>query len=144
MSRSIRTTIQCSCQSEYDVETFDSVNAHVHPELREEILQGTFHVFQCANCKRETIYDRLLVYIDIPRRQWFVVLSDADLPNRISWQKYSRKSFRATMKGRAAPYVANLAGEMQQRLVFGLASLREKCSRSHGVRIPSQLADHRG
>jgi hypothetical protein len=70
--------------------------------------------------------EKRLAYTDFPRKQWFTVFPRIDLRHRDELVELARRSFQATMVDRAAELVRSWAPEMIQRVVFGLASLREK------------------
>src|SRR5690606_27679577 len=98
----------------------------LRPEVRQAILDGTFHRFVCPSCGRRNTVEKLLAYTDFPRRQWFTVVPRAALTRRSEWLRLAEDSFRATMVEHAAPIVKTWAPDMTRRVIFGLASLREK------------------
>lgn len=118
--------IACRCGERYPVQVADGLHVSQQPELRMSILDGTFHRFQCPRCGATTQIDELLAFTDFPRRQWFTVAPERSLPWRRQWLELARASFEATMVNNAPELVVGWSREMKRRLIFGLASLREK------------------
>lgn len=118
--------IRCPCSATFQAELFEGLHVSRRPDLREQILDGTFHRFACPSCGEPVVLERRLAYTDFPRRQWFTVHPRIDLRHRDELAAFARRSFELTMQERAPELVQGWAGEMRQRVVFGLASLREK------------------
>jgi hypothetical protein len=118
--------ILCRCGTSFEGELWSSVHVSRSPEVRDRILEGTFHRFECPACGQPVVVERRLAYIDVPRRQWFTVFPRIDLRHRDELVAFARAAFRETMIERAPELVQGWAAEMTERAVFGLASLREK------------------
>lgn len=119
-------TIRCRCEHAYQVDVADGLHISLRPDIRQAILDGTFHRFECPRCGAATIIEDLLAYTDFPRKHWFTVVPRAGVLHMQQWLDIAHASFRATMIERAAPMVASWAPHLTRRLIFGLASLREK------------------
>jgi len=126
MSTFSQATLRCRCGVEYVVDVADSVRAAARADLRAQILDGTFHRFACPQCGAVAQVDKLFAYTDFPRRQWFTVVPAASLARRSEWLALAERSFQAVFVERAAPVVTAWAPQFTRRVVFGLASLREK------------------
>lgn len=126
MSTSRPQWIRCPCGVAFQGEVFESLHVSRRPDLRERILDGTFHSFACPTCGGRVVLEGRLAYTDFPRRHWFTVHPRIDLRHRDELAAFARRSFEMTMQERAPELVRDWAGEMTQRVVFGLASLREK------------------
>lgn len=126
MSTFVPSTIACRCGERYPVEVADGLHISLRPDLRQQILDGTFHRFFCPACGMTTMVDRLLSFTDFPRRQWFTVAPSHGLPWRRQWLDVAQKGFQATMVENAPEMVVGWGREMTRRLMFGLAALREK------------------
>lgn len=126
MSTFIPSRIVCRCGHGYDVEVANGLHISLRPDLRQQILDGTFHRFHCPACGMTTMVDALLSFTDFPRRQWFTVAPSTGMPWRRRWLAIARDSFQATMVNNAPEMVAGWGREMTRRLMFGLAALREK------------------
>jgi len=126
MSTFVPSTIACACGERYTVEVANGLHVSQRPDVRQQILDGTFHRFFCPACGMTTMIDTLIAFTDFPRRQWFTVAPSSGLPWRRQWLAVARDSFAATMVSHAPELVAGWGREMTRRLLFGLASLREK------------------
>ena len=126
MSTFVPSTIACRCGKHYEVEVANGLHISLRPDLRQQILDGTFHRFFCPVCGMTTMVDATMSFTDFPRRQWFTIAPSTGLPWRRSWLAVARDSFQATMVQGAPELVAGWGREMTRRLMFGLAALREK------------------
>jgi hypothetical protein len=126
MSTFVPSTIVCRCGERYTVEVADGLHLSLRPDVRQQILDGTFHRFFCPACGMTTMIDKLIAFTDFPRRQWFTIAPSAGMPWRRKWLAVARDSFEATMVHKAPELVVGWGNEMTRRLIFGLASLREK------------------
>jgi len=127
MSTFVPTTIDCACGERYLVEVANGLHISARPDVRQQILDGTFHRFHCPSCGATTEVDTLLSFTDFPKRQWFTIAPGTALPYRKGYLELANKSYAQTMQAPAAPpLVKQWSGEMTRRLIFGLAALREK------------------
>lgn len=126
MSTFVPSTIVCRCGERYRVEVATGLHISRRPDLRQQILDGTFHRFFCPACGMTTMVDDLFAFTDFSRRQWFTVAPSTGLPWRRRWLAVARDSFEATMVKNAPELVVGWGQEMTRRLIFGLAPLREK------------------
>jgi hypothetical protein len=119
-------TVRCHCGNAFEAELFDGLHVSRRPDVRERILDGTFHRFTCPACGGTVVVEQRLAYSDMPRRHWFTVFPRIDLRHRDELVAFARRSFQDTMIDRAPELVRGWASEMTVRAIFGLASLREK------------------
>src|SRR5664279_1371498 len=126
MSTFVPSTIICRCGEHYVVDVANGLHISARPDIREKILAGTFHRFDCPNCGTKTQIDALLSYTDFPARLWFTIAPSTSLPWRNRYLEIARQGFESTMQRNAPELVIGWAAEMTRRLVFGLAALREK------------------
>lgn len=119
-------SIACRCGERYTAEAALGLHVSARPALRAQLLDGAVHRTFCPACGMTVMLDDLLAYTDLPRGQWLTVAPGAGLPWRRRWLAIARESFDATMVQHAPPRVAAWGREVARRLVFGLASLREK------------------
>ena len=127
MSLFIPVQAKCpSCGHSEPVQLAASVNADRRPDLRDEILAGTFQVKACPACAAAMRMPAHMSYVDIGRRQWFLIEDIARLPE---WQEAVAAAaalFDDQFGPEApAPQRALLGGGIA-RLVFGWPALREK------------------
>ena len=119
-------SIRCHANHPFEGELFDSLHVSRRPDVREQILDGTFHRFTCPTCAEPVVVEHRLAYTDFPRRQWFTVFPRIDLRHCEEMVAFAQRSFQATMVERAPEMVRDWARDMTTRAIFGLASLREK------------------
>jgi hypothetical protein len=118
--------LTCACGTVFTAQAYDSLHVSRRPDLRQQILDGTFHRHACPGCGRSLTIETRLAYSDFPRRQWLTVFPRIDLRHRDELADFAHRSFEATLVARAPELVRARAGELIERVVFGLASLREK------------------
>ena len=128
MSFFIHAKVACAaCDHVHDADVAESLHISTRPDVREDILAGRFHRFRCPACAAWTTIEKLLAYTDFDRRHWFTVVPVVELPFLAQWRELAISTFQATMLERAPALVREeMAPQMLRRLVFGLASLREK------------------
>jgi hypothetical protein len=95
------------------------------PQVRDQILEGEFHRFDCTACRKRIEVRQPLVYTDFERGHWIEVRPDDDIA---SWQELAPAAAaifdRAVVHG--APILRSHVETFTVRLVFGYAELREK------------------
>lgn len=128
MSTFIHAKVACAaCDHVYDGDVAESLHISTRPDLRDDILAGRFHRFQCPACAAFTTIEKVLSYTDFARHHWFTVVPTVELPFLAEWRALADTSFRTTMIERCPSMVRDeMAPRMRRRLVFGLASLRDK------------------
>ncbi|HEY5920918.1 MAG TPA: CpXC domain-containing protein [Kofleriaceae bacterium] len=118
--------IRCTCGAEQDVTLANGLHISKRPDIRQQILEGTFHRFPCPACGGHVQIETLLAYTDFPKQHWFTIVPEDELPWRGERVAFAKLVFQRNMVERAAPMIQDLAPKMKQRVIFGLASLREK------------------
>lgn len=128
MSTFIHAKVACSaCEHVYDGDIAESLHISTRPDIRADILAGRFHRFECPACGAWTTIEKLLAYTDFERQHWFTVVPTVELPFLSQWREFAATSFRLTMLERCPSLVRDeMAPRMRRRLIFGLASLRDK------------------
>jgi hypothetical protein len=95
------------------------------PHVKEKILHGELHRFDCTTCHKRIEVRIPLVYTDFERGHWIEVRPDEDIAQ---WQELAPAAAaifdRAVMHG--APILRSRVETFTTRLVFGYAELREK------------------
>ena len=100
----------------------ESANAARHPAFRAQILDGTFQRFVCGSCGGPSVYERELLYTDLPRGQLIGVFPS----DRRGEGTALEPAFRRTMDTLAAEPGLRGRSPGLVRLVFGYPALREK------------------
>ena len=115
-----------ACGKDSEFEAVMSVNADRRPELRQEILDGTFQASACPKCGTQVRLPPEFTYLELGRRHWIAV---HPMSSRRDWAALEQAALEAFDEGfgKAAPAAAQqLAPGMVPRLVFGWAALQEK------------------
>jgi hypothetical protein len=128
MSFFIHAKVACSaCDHVHDGDIAESLHISTRPDVREDILAGRFHRFCCPACSAFTTIEKLLAYTDFDRGHHGEPVAPVELPVLAQWRELAISTFQTTMIERAPAMVRDeMAPQMRRRLVFGLASLREK------------------
>jgi hypothetical protein len=115
-----------ACKATIPFEAAGSLNADRRPDLRAAILDGSFQVQACPSCGKSLRLDPQMTYLDIRRHQWILVQPAEDLARWMDLETQARRIFDLAL-GNAAPRPARRIGaEIQPRVTFGWAALREK------------------
>lgn len=115
-----------SCGGSVPFELVFSVNAKRRPDLREEILRGTFQSQTCSACGKTFRVQPEFNYVDIGRGLWVAAFP---LEKRGDWQVHEDHAEAIFQKsyGRNASQAARALGaNLTKRLTFGWSALREK------------------
>src|SRR5215510_5180808 len=108
----------------FDVAT--SVNADRRPDLREQILAGTFQRGTCGKCNTTFRIEPQLSYFDVGRKQWILIKPAADLANWIALEKEAQEMFDVTYGEEASPVAQEIGEGLRMRVTFGWPAFREK------------------
>ena len=127
MSLFVNAKAKCGeCGAETEVKLAASVNAGRRPDLRQEILDGTFQAQTCPVCAARLRLPVHLSYLDVDRGQWILAEGVELLPQWQSVEEDARAVFERSY-GSAAPKPArDLGAGLRPRVVIGWAALREK------------------
>jgi hypothetical protein len=117
--------LRCRKGHQFPVDVAESLHISNRPDLRQQILDGTFHRFTCPQCAAHVGVEKLLAYTDFPRRHWFTVVPPPELFHWRHHAAFAEKTYRLTMVEHAPPIVQGWSQEFLTRLVFGLDALRE-------------------
>ena len=115
-----------ACGTAVSYELVHSVNAGRRPDLRDEILDGTFQRATCPSCQRAFRLDPEFIYLDLPSRLYIAVWPTNQ---RSSWRDCAartRATFEKSMGEQAPAEARELANGVDVRAVFGWHALVEK------------------
>ncbi|HEY5323022.1 MAG TPA: CpXC domain-containing protein [Caldimonas sp.] len=120
-------TVNCpACATPVDFELVLSVNADRRPDLRDEIVAGTFQRRPCPSCGTEFRVDPEFTYMDLGHGQYIGVWPVA---KRGQWQACAQKTaqtFDEALGKGASPEAKKLGARLEPRAVFGWPALAEK------------------
>jgi hypothetical protein len=114
------------CGGEAEVEFVLSVNADRRPDLRDQILDGTFQAVPCPSCGVQVRIAPRFVYLDAGRGQWIAVYPADELARWPEIERESAEAFEAGFGAGAPPFVRELAAGMEASVVFGWPAIRER------------------
>jgi hypothetical protein len=111
-----------------------SLNGGKRPDLREEVLRGTFQLFRCEACGEPYRVQDPFVYVDFGRKEWLTVFPPDRERQWPALESEPVEDWRQAMIVHAAPAARRMSAGMRIRAVFGIDALREKllCF-AHGV-----------
>lgn len=125
MSLFVNAGTTCSCGKEMKFRLAASVNAGRRPDLRQEILDGTFQAETCPACGLRLRLPVHLSYLDIGRHQWILTEGTELLPEWRAVEEEALGVFDRTYGIRAPKPAQEVGAELRPRLVFGWPALRE-------------------
>lgn len=103
-----------------------SVNADRRPDLRDEIIDGTFQRGTCEKCGNSFRIDPEFTYFDMERKQWILVQPAADAVNWTSLEKEAQETFDLAYGENTGPIAREIGRDLQVRVTFGWPALKEK------------------
>lgn len=113
-----------ACEHRWTAEIAQGLHITRLPEIREQILNGTFQVVRCPACTSPMVFEAAVVYTDFDRGEYIAVETAASA----SWQgalARHRTVFRSCFEG-GPPSVQVLGRTFKRRVVRGFRALREK------------------
>ncbi len=120
-------TVTCpSCAEQITVTLAESVNADRRPDLRQQIIEGSFQAVSCTSCGAEFMLDPVLNYLDMGRGQWFSVQPAEHLGDWEYVEADATAIFDLAYGSQASEQARSIGDDLSPRLVFGWAALREK------------------
>ncbi|MEM7519318.1 MAG: CpXC domain-containing protein [Planctomycetota bacterium] len=122
------------CGTETSFNAVHSVNVDRRPELRDQILEGTFQQEACGACGKTFRMDPQFTYVDLGRRQWIAVYGRDELDQWGMLEGEVSELYDSAFGKNAPPLAQGLAVGVTPRLLFGWPALWEKLSLDdHGL-----------
>jgi hypothetical protein len=120
-------TASCGkCGTETEIEVVVSVNADRRPDLREQILDGSFQAVSCPSCAARLRIPPEFVYLDMARGQWIAAHPADTLARWPEIERTAAAAFDEAFGAGAPAAVRDLAGNVTPSVVFGWPALRER------------------
>ena len=112
--------VECVCGHVFLAPLADSLNFARSPEVRQRVLDGTLHRFECVACGQAMTVDKSFFCTDLSSNMLFKVLP--------SGERHMFKQASASLDRASSLIPADLAepGRRTLRVCFGLDELREK------------------
>jgi len=127
MSVFVPISVACpSCSKPVQFRPVLSANADRRPDLRDEILAGSFQRETCSACGTAFRMAPDFTYLDIARGQMLVVRPLAVLGDWAEYEAAANAIFERGYGGGAAPLAREIGNRLRLRLVFGWQALEEK------------------
>lgn len=127
MSTIINAPVSCPrCGHVYEVAIADSIGANRAPWLLDAVLDGSFHRFDCPQCRHAITIEKEILFTDFLRGHWIGVFPPGDEPRFEECGELVTSTFREALLEKAPPLVTTWAPQMRVRVVFGIPDLREK------------------
>ena len=112
--------LTCKCGNQFSANLADAVNVERGPNLRQQILDGEFHIVLCPKCGRKQTAEKSFFYTDMARGTFIQVKPRHD-------RHLARTASEGLRKAVGAVPEAMVAEDRRKvRLVFGMQELREK------------------
>lgn len=91
MSLSRTTKLNCpQCQHEQDMEIWTSVNATMHPHLKDQVMKLLLNVFQCEKCGHQAHVDTSFLYHDMTVRYCIQYVAREDMQSPAFYENLSK------------------------------------------------------
>lgn len=118
--------IECPhCEAKQTVQVAIGLHITRLPHVKNAILDGTFHQFDCTSCGKRIEVRIPIIYTDFDRGHWIEVRPDDEISQWAELAPVAAATFeRAVVHG--APILRSRVEAFMTRLVFGYAELREK------------------
>jgi hypothetical protein len=120
-------TLPCpACGEEVEFDAVASVNADRRPDLREQILKGTFQLKPCPKCDVPFRLDPQFTYAHTARGQWIITHAFGYIGDWETLESQARAAFDRSYGAGAPPAARALGAGLEPRIVFGWYALAEK------------------
>lgn len=127
MSMISPTNVVCpNCETRFETEAFDSVNADRRPDLRAQVLDDSLQSVACPNCETAFRVEPTLNYLDIGRGQWISTFEADRVGDWVASEREADETFAEAYGARAGEAAQEVGRELTPRVVFGWPAMREK------------------
>lgn len=114
------------CGTEAEVDIVVSVNADRRPDLRQQILDGTFQAVPCGQCGAKVRLPPEFVYFELKRGRWIATYPADAVAQWQQAETEARATYESAFGSAASPAIRELARNLVPRVVFGWPALQEK------------------
>jgi hypothetical protein len=120
-------TLNCpACKAPVDFEVSYSLFADRRPDLRSEVIEGTFQQEVCPACGETFRLDPTMTYLDVARKQWILVEPLENLARWKELEQTANDNFQEAYGPKSPAATQKLGKGLQVRAAFGWMALREK------------------
>ncbi|MFM7199268.1 MAG: CpXC domain-containing protein [Myxococcota bacterium] len=125
MSTFVRRRLTCTgCGRRFAAALLEGIHITRLPDVRKQLLEGSFQHFTCPHCKKPHHIQNSAVYTDFERGHYIAV--EPELAWGVSVQRAHHQRVFAQSFDQGPPIAQELAQRFSCRLVDGHAALREK------------------
>lgn len=114
------------CGSTFETEAVESVNADRRPDLRDDILAGTFQVFACPSCAAPVRLEPQFNYLEVGSGLWIAAYPGRRMPDYLEVEDSVTAVFDLSYGAGAMPLARQIGEALAMRLTFGWPAIREK------------------
>jgi len=115
-----------SCGAMSEIEAVESVNADRRPDLRDEIIEGTFQVFPCGKCGEPVRLEPQFNYLEVGANLWIAAYPGRMMPDYLDVEDSVSDVFDNSYGVHAMPAAQAIGSDLNVRLTFGWPAIREK------------------
>jgi hypothetical protein len=128
-------TVPCpACGKRVAFEAVSSVNADRRPDLRQEVLDGSFQRQPCPECGVAFRLEPEFTYFDLGRGQWIAVFPFGSIGEWEALEERARAAFDLSYGPKAAALARQIGARLKPRVTCGWAALKEKIlAADHGL-----------
>lgn len=113
-----------SCRHTFVAELARGLHITRLPQIRQQLLDGTFQVFTCPACKQPTVIEATVVYTDFERFEYVAVETSASAKWQAALARH-KTVFRDCFE-HGPPIAHDMGAKFKRRVVYGFRALREK------------------
>lgn len=126
---SLFTTVSLTCPNcgeMFEIEAVESVNADRRPDLRDEIIAGSFQVYPCAKCGEPVRLEPQFNYLEVGANLWIAAYPGRMMPDYLEVEDGVSDVFDNSYGAHAMPAAQAIGNDLNVRLTFGWPAIREK------------------
>ena len=116
------------CGTEAEVDIVVSVNADRRPELRQQILDGTFQAVPCSNCGAKVRLPPEFVYFELKRGRWIATYPAEAVAQWQQAETQAGATYESAFGSGASPAICELAQGKCRVLYSAGLPCRRSCS----------------
>lgn len=115
-----------NCGSSFPIEAVESVNADRRPDLRDDIVDGSFQVFPCPSCEDPVRLEPQFNYLEVGAGLWIAAYPGRMMPDYLDIEDSVTEVFDNSYGAGAMAAAKSVGDGLTMRLTFGWPGIREK------------------
>lgn len=113
-----------SCGHRFVAELARGLHITRLPQIRQQLLDGTFQIFTCPACGKPTVIEATVVYTDFERFEYVAVETSASAKWQAALARH-KTVFQGCFE-HGPPIAHDMGAKFKRRVVYGFRALREK------------------